>query len=186
MNVTQASRQYFILSILVTDRPGIVGEVSKYLFDRSCSIEDSRMAVLGGEFAMALLAFGKPADAEQVRLDLPLLQQSCGLSALYKPTRSPAERKSDNVLPYRIKVTALDHPGIVFHISRILHEKGINIQRAETETFNAPFGGSPLFHLDMLVEVPAKVPLSQLRATLNQLADQENMDLEIQAATTLM
>ncbi len=182
MNPSGEAKQYFILSLLASDRPGIVDEVSSFLFERECNIEDSRMAVLGGEFAAVLLASGAASSAEKVEADLGQLEAAGRLQVQFKRTGAPGERALKEALAYRIRATALDHPGIVFKLSRRLHEKGINIRSAETETLSAPFGGSPLFHLEMVVEVPPTLPVSQLRAFLTELADEENMDLELHSA----
>ena len=42
-----------VLSALGEDRPGIIDELSRCVLDSGCSILDSRMAVLGGDFALA-------------------------------------------------------------------------------------------------------------------------------------
>jgi len=181
MKTPSSGKTFFILSILATDRVGIVDEVAKFLFDRDCSIEDSRMAVLGGEFAMALLANGTIESASRVEADLKQLESAGNLMVQYRVTRAPEDRAPQNTLPYRIRVTSLDHPGIVFKISRLLRERGINIENANTETLSAPFGGSPIFHLEMEVHIPAILSLAQLRKVMTELSEQENMDIEIQS-----
>ncbi len=41
-----------VISTIGRDRPGIVNELSETVFGLGVSIEDSRMTVLGGEFAV--------------------------------------------------------------------------------------------------------------------------------------
>jgi glycine cleavage system transcriptional repressor len=43
------------LSALGRDRPGIVAEVTGVLVEHGVNVEDSRMAILRGEFAMVLV-----------------------------------------------------------------------------------------------------------------------------------
>ena len=81
------------------------------------------MAVLGGEFAMVLLAEGLPECVEQVEGNLKELEESSDLLTVFRYTRSPEERKIQNTLPYRVQVTSLDHPGIVFKISHLLRSE---------------------------------------------------------------
>ncbi|HDO34642.1 MAG TPA: glycine cleavage system protein R, partial [Chromatiales bacterium] len=47
-----------VVSALGQDRPGIVNELSLAILNCGCNIEDSRMTVLGGEFAVILLVSG--------------------------------------------------------------------------------------------------------------------------------
>ncbi|MCK4709738.1 MAG: glycine cleavage system protein R, partial [Gammaproteobacteria bacterium] len=44
-----------VLSALGTDQPGLVDKISRHILDLKLNIEDSRMSVLGGEFAIMLL-----------------------------------------------------------------------------------------------------------------------------------
>ena len=50
---------YLVISALGKDRPGIVNQLSNILLDAGCNIVESRMAVLGGEFALMLLINGR-------------------------------------------------------------------------------------------------------------------------------
>ena len=45
----------FALSVVGRDRPGIVAEVSRVLFELGCNIEDSTCTILSGQFAMILV-----------------------------------------------------------------------------------------------------------------------------------
>jgi len=47
-----------VISALGNDKPGIVNELSKTILDQGGNISESRMTVLGGEFAMMLLVTG--------------------------------------------------------------------------------------------------------------------------------
>ena len=48
-------RRYVVLTAVGPDRPGLVNQLSSLIREAGASIEDSRMAILGGEFAMILL-----------------------------------------------------------------------------------------------------------------------------------
>ena len=41
-----------VFSVLGDDRPGIVDELSTAILEHQCNIEDSRMSVMGGVFAV--------------------------------------------------------------------------------------------------------------------------------------
>jgi glycine cleavage system transcriptional repressor len=51
-------KNYLVISAVGQDRPGLVDELSQTIYGCGCSIVDSRMAVLGGEFAMILMLGG--------------------------------------------------------------------------------------------------------------------------------
>src|SRR4030065_986071 len=48
---------YFSVSVMGKDRPGIVAEVTRILYERGVNIEDSTRTILCGQFAMILVVF---------------------------------------------------------------------------------------------------------------------------------
>jgi glycine cleavage system transcriptional repressor len=161
------------------DRPGIVDEFSKFVMERECNIEDSRMAVLGGEFALIVLIMGNAGNVARIQNDMKQLADRCDLTITARPTHPVGARPQESFLPYRLRGTGVDHPGIVHKFSHILHEADANIESLDTHTYSAPVSGTPIFHFDMVVQVPAKVPIATLRQRLLKLADAENIDLEV-------
>ena len=47
-----------VLTALGTDQPGLITKLSHIIKDSDCNIEDSRMSVLGGEFAILMQISG--------------------------------------------------------------------------------------------------------------------------------
>ena len=54
-----AKRNHLVISALGKDRPGIINDLSKEIYNLGLNITDSRMTVLGGEFAILLLVDGQ-------------------------------------------------------------------------------------------------------------------------------
>ena len=48
-------KKFMILFSVAKDRPGIVHDVSTFLFEHGANIEDSRMAAMGGRFSIMTL-----------------------------------------------------------------------------------------------------------------------------------
>ncbi len=170
---------YLVVTAVGKDRPGIVDDFSKFILERQCNIEDSRMAVLGGEFALIVLVAGTSPNITRIQDDLKAFSAASELSLAAKLTHPHGERLPKGFVPYRLRGTGVDHPGIVQKFSHALHEAGANIESLDTRTYSAPVSGTPIFHFDMVVEVPSKLAVSALRQKLLKLADSENLDLEI-------
>ena len=49
-----------VLTAVGPDRIGLVEEISEFVVKHQCNIEDSKMAVFCGEFALILLVSGTP------------------------------------------------------------------------------------------------------------------------------
>ncbi len=172
-------KKYLVLSALGTDRSGIVAEVTEFLDRRGANVEDSRMAVLGGEFALMMLVSGMPAELTAVTADVGGLQESSGLSLFLKPTAAPYQHRAAGSVPYVVNAYAMDHEGIVHAIASALSRRGVNIVSLETSTYPAPVSGTPLFRMELRLDVPNEVPVGQLRAELERVANAENVDVEL-------
>ncbi len=166
-----------VISALGADRPGIVDELSNIIFEHSLNIEDSRMTVLGGEFAILLLVSGDQSSIDAVQTQVHEIEQALQMRLLIKATTdsSPIE----NAIPYAVEVAALDHPGIVNNISSFFSERDINIVDLQTESYSAPHTGTPMFALHMTIGISADTNIAQLRDAFMQVCDELNLDAEL-------
>ncbi|HEX3595345.1 MAG TPA: ACT domain-containing protein, partial [Polyangiaceae bacterium] len=81
-------RRYAVLTAVGADRPGLVQEISQSILEASGNLEDSRMAVLGGEFALIVLLSADPVAIERLRGVLPKLESQLGLRVSMHDTRA--------------------------------------------------------------------------------------------------
>jgi glycine cleavage system transcriptional repressor len=147
------------------DRPGIVAAVTRALYELGANIEDSRMAILGGHFAMMLIV-ALPKDVgrdhlEQI-LDQPARDLDLGVSVRPVAERSAAHA---DAVPYVVSVYGADQPGIVWRISEALAARSINISDLATHVLE----GDPAVYVMVLeVELPpgtdAETAQSELKA----------------------
>jgi glycine cleavage system transcriptional repressor len=180
--MTGAMKSYLVLSAIGPDRPGIVDEVSKFLFECGGNLEDSRMAVLGGEFALVVLVSGAPEKIAAVREQFPAFATERGMVATAKETAGPEGRKDKGFVAYQVRAVGLDHEGIVYHIAHALRELGANIESMDTQATSAPVSGAPMFTLSMRMTIPPQVPLADVRSKLQAAGDKVNVDLIVEAA----
>ena len=170
-----------VLTALGPDRPGIVDTISKYIFKHNGNIEDSRMAVLGSEFAMIMLITGGRDTIAAIRENTAEIEDQAGISIVVKETRIRSKPK--DIVPYKITVTCLDHPGIVQQISSLIASKSINIEAMDTESYEAPISGSQLFKFEAILSIPASKPISGLKNELERLAEANNFDMRMETLT---
>src|SRR4051794_20210103 len=125
-----AERNHLILTAMGPDEVGLVQKLSKFIAGCGCNIEDSKMAVFCGEFAIILLISGDSGTLLNVTRDHPRMESETGLSIKIK---SPAARRAaEFFLPYKVVASCMDHPGVVHQISAVLSGLGINIESMET------------------------------------------------------
>jgi glycine cleavage system transcriptional repressor len=173
---------HLVLSVLGTDRPGLVDEISQFILDRGGNIEESRMSVLGGEFGAMLLIGGPEPAIAAIESDIQTLTATAPLRLMAKRTAAPASHTHAGALAYRLTATTLDHPGIVKQVSGLLAEHGVNIVRAECSARPGPWSGAPVFHLEMTLAVPTQGDVGSLREALKHLGADEGIDIELHAA----
>lgn len=174
-----SAEQFAVISGLGPDRPGIVAAATRYLTDRGANVEDSRAAVLGGEFGLMVLASGGAGAIERVLGELAVLEEGTGIAFLGRQTVSPEDHRRARALPYRVEANALDHEGIVVAITDALYRAGINIVSLETSVRNAPVTGTELFSLVAHVDVPDGVSVAAVRSSLAEVARAQNLDAEM-------
>jgi len=172
---------FVVLSCLGPDRAGLVAEVTDFLQSRGGNVEDSRMAILGAEFGILLLASGSPDAVAAIEKDLPALQQTTGLSVLARRTKSPEEHRRAPTIPCIVTAEALDHEGIVRAVAQALTLAGVNIVSLESIAYAAPVTGSQLFRMEARVDVPQSLGVSKLRKAMDGVADEHNLDLEVRS-----
>ena len=170
-----------ILTAIGADRPGLVDEVSQFIFELGGNIADSRMVNLRGQFAMMVLIGGDDATVAKVRSELPRLGKQTGLQADLRPAAATSATAA-SALPYRLTATAMDQPGLVHRISHVLRTNNVNIESLETTLAAAPVTGAPLFEMELVVSVPKTTPIGKLREQLASLCDELNVDWNLASA----
>ena len=167
-------KTYLVISALGEDHPGIVNQLSKAVLEHGCNIEDSRMSVLGGDFAAILLVEGKWNALAKVENALPELERQLAMTIISKRT---GERSTGgNLLPYAVDVISMDHPGIVNNLAGFFSDRSINIEDMGTTTYAAAHTGTPMFTVHRTVGIPADMHIALLRDEFMEYCDGLNLD----------
>ena len=169
-----------IITAVGPDRPGLVGELTGLLFSAKANLADSRMVDLRGQFALVALVEGTDEVLKAVRGSLPDAAARLGLTVTFASDGGPARQQAG--IPFRLKTYSMDQPGIVHRVSDLLRRHQINIEELETRLESAPFMGSPIFTLELLMQVPQNARVNQLRKDIEALCDQLNCDFDLEPA----
>lgn len=169
---------FLVISALGDDRPGLVNDLSRCVLESGCNIADSRMTVLGGDFAVILLASGNWNAVAKLEDQLPALAERLGLTV--NSHRTEVRETHGNLLPYAVDVVALDNPGIVHNLANFFSSREINIQDLTTSCYSAAHTGTQMFSVHMRVDIPALVHIATLRDEFMDFCDQLNLDAIIE------
>lgn len=173
-------KNYFILSAIGKDRPGLVADVSEVIYESGGNIEDSRMAQLRNYFSLLILfSTERQGVIENLSSGIKRLKEEKDIDVFYSPISledaRPKEKEQMNY--FKITTSGVDHAGIVFKICRLLASKNINIKNMETRSHPSAESGTLLFEMDMDIEVPSSISEMTLREDLHQLANELVIDL---------
>ncbi len=177
---TEPNNDYLVITASGEDRMGLVDKFSGEITETGCNIEESRMAVLGGQFALIMLLSGPWNALSKLEGQLPTLGKRLGLTIVHQRTRE--RERPQPMVPYHIEVVALDHPGIVRNLAGFFSRHGINIEELQTDTYPAPHTGTPMFSVSMTVGIPSATHIPTLRGEFFDYCDDLNLDATFEPA----
>lgn len=121
---------WYMLTVVGKDKPGIVASISDALFTAGCNFGEASMSRLGGNFTIMLMV---QFEGELQQLDgivTPVAQQ-LGLHCHVDDIEAQLHaHREPNV---RISVYGPDQTGIVAHITNVLAKAGLNIYDLESD-----------------------------------------------------
>jgi glycine cleavage system regulatory protein len=164
-----------ILTVAGADRPGLVAAVADVVDAHGGNWENSSLAELAGTFAGVIevsIADDRAADLETS------LSALDGLLTVAVHTGSDAASEETG-RRLELQVLGNDRPGIVREISTVLNAHALSIEELATETRDAAMAGGRLFEASVTARVPASVDLDALRADLEHLATEIQVDITL-------
>lgn len=171
---TDKQNDYLAITASGEDRVGLVEQLSMHITESGCNIEESRMSVLGGQFALIMLISGPWNALAKLESQLPALKDQLGLTIVHSRTRK--RERTQPVITYDIDVVAMDHPGIVHRLASFFSRNGINIEELQTDSYPAPHTGTQMFSVSMSVGIPASTHIPTLRSNFLDYCDDLNLD----------
>ena len=178
-----SERDFLLLSATEPDRLGLVAELTRFIAEKGCNVEDSRIVVLGGYAGLMALVSGDPDALKDLVDGLDELRARHGIRLA--PRRVASRRSAQAAAPEMVvHAHAIDHPGIIHALSDIVRQFGGNILELESASESAPQSGEPLFRLRMTVRLPPTVNSADLWRELETAATAQGVELEVHAAPT--
>jgi len=115
---------WYMLTLVGEDHPGIVAKVTTALFERGLSLGEASMIRLGGNFTIMMMV-NSPVDAESIDQALEPLIESMDLCMHLDPIEGHLHQ---HVVPnITVRVNGADQAGIVASVTTALLEAGFNI-----------------------------------------------------------
>jgi glycine cleavage system regulatory protein len=166
-----------VLTIVGSDRPGLVEAVAEAVARTGGNWLESRMAHLAGKFA-GILRVQAPTDA--VPRLVTAIEQLAHADLKVTVERGTLAPTSPGVRPsVELDLVGLDRPGIVRDISGVLARNGANIEELVTDSSSAPMSGERLFRAHMRLSMAQPADVARLRAELERFATDLMVELRL-------
>ncbi|HTW97416.1 MAG TPA: ACT domain-containing protein [Acidimicrobiales bacterium] len=169
----------FFLHAVGRDRPGIVANVARALADIGCNLEDSRMTILQGHFAVMLIVDAPDtADGTVIEHQLEPIAEELDLLIAVRTFSEPTGAAAEAAGPaLTVSVHGGDHPGIVARIGEEVAACGGNVIDL---TSHVDAGATPSYNMVFSVRLPRGADAVELRRRLGRAA----ADLELRCVVT--
>ncbi len=163
-----------VLTAIGPDRPGLVDTLSEQIAASGCEIDESRMSVLGCEFAVLMLITGNWSGLAKLESLARRLEEQLGLRI--QIDRTQQRLRDGPFIPYAVEVVTVNRPGVVNEVAHFFALRKINIEDVFSGTYPAPHTGTRMFSLHLTVAVPGDLSLANLRGEFMDFCDALNLD----------
>ena len=170
--------EWYMLTLVGEDRPGIVAAVTKALFDGRMNLGEASMLRMGSNFSMLMMVSGANGAGEveavvrsiaaQMRLHVHVDQITGGLHRHLVPN-------------LHVTVSGADRAGIVAQVTGALADAGFNILDLESDVAGSE--DEPVYI--MQIDGVADVPLEEIEAAVSGLRA-EGVDVRVSPIETLV
>lgn len=168
-----------VLTVIGDDRPGLVDTLASAVEVHHGNWDRSHLARLGGKFA-GIVVVDVPDGDSAALIDALHALDADGLLEI---TVEHAGGEPGGTATFlSLQLIGHDRPGIVHEIAHALASSGVSIEEMQTETMSAPMAGEQLFEATAVLRAPAELPLDDLRHSLEALANELMVDIELHEA----
>lgn len=170
----------YIMTAFGKDRPGIVADVTRLLYDNNCNLEDTTMSMLADEFTLSLLFSSQQTNIDELlNKECRRLEMDKGISAFIRPLKPPKEHEQKSYKTCTLHIEGLDQAGIVYKTSQFLADQNLNIVQLESAASSSPQSGATIYSMTIHIQVPEEIPFDQLEEALSSVADELSVDISM-------
>ncbi|MFJ7565600.1 ACT domain-containing protein [Herminiimonas sp. NPDC097707] len=171
-----ATTTSLVVSIVGTDRHGIVRSLAERAQRYGANWAASRMSRLAGEFA-GMVHFEVPHENADALANALRGLESSGLQVVV--AKSNGAEVSDAIKSVELELIGDDRVGIVSSLTKILAERNVSVESIHTEIVRSGVSGKQTFKIGAHLLVPAKLSVDDLRQELGTLAHEMTVDIAL-------
>jgi glycine cleavage system regulatory protein len=164
---------YLIMTVLGSDRPGLVSSLADTVARHGGNWLESRMARLAGQFAGIVRIECPSANADALLREL----QIPGISGLTIQAARENALETPHRRTLKVEVVGNDRPGIVRELTAAIAGAGGNVEELTTGLESAPMSGHPMFRAKGVISIPENAEPCVLTAAIENLGGDLTVDV---------
>ena len=173
---TAPTNTSLVVSIVGTDRPGIVNSLADRAQRFGANWAASRMTRLAGEFA-GMVHFEVPRENAQALTNSLQGLASSGLQVVIAGSEGAALPASQRLV--ELELVGQDQVGIVSKLTKLLAERAISIESIHTDIVRSSTDGQKTFKVKAQLRVPASMSVEALQRDVGALASDMMLDIAL-------
>lgn len=170
----------FIMTAFGKDRPGIVADIAEVIFEHQCNLEDSNMGRLADEFTLILLLSGQGENlGDKLARDCKRLEREKDIFVFIRPLEYHHPRSENGKIYTCVEVEGIDQTGIVYKVSKLLADNGVNIVTLKSKKKYSPNSGTAMYAMEIRATLPDTVTNDQLAEKMDVLGSELHVDITV-------
>lgn len=169
-----ANDNHLLISVFANPEHSPLFALCKRVTECGCNVAESRVAALGSELSIQVLAQGAWDAIAKLENALAKLDRDGELRLTH--FRTSAKPQQITFLPYVVEVIAADKPGILFQLAEFFANHNISIEQLHSTRYRAMQTGADMFSAQITIGIPNSMHLAALRDDFLEFCDGLNLD----------
>lgn len=165
---------HLLVSAIAPNSVPLLTVLGKRVLDAGCNLLEARVALLGQEVSVQLLASGAWDAIAKCENALTKIQRDDQMTLTMRRTSS--RELTGSSLPYTVEVIAADRPGILYQLAEFFSRRGITVEALSSSRYRAAQTGAEMFSAQISIGIPASAHISSLREDFLEFCDTLNLD----------
>lgn len=161
------NQHQLIVTILGSDRRGILSEIASSVAEIQCNILDSRQAIYGTEFSLTMILEGSHQAITKAECVLPPLCQRLDLLSMMKRTSQHAKQNLDHL--FDVEFSGKDTAGLIKAVTGFFAQRNASISAFRQKTYVDSKSNENMMKCKFVVNMPSSDDFEQLEQDLTAL-----------------
>jgi len=169
-----SNENYLLVSAFGSPGRSPLVALSRRISECGCNVVEARVATLGNELSVQVLAQGAWDAIAKLENALARLDRDGELRLTH--FRTSARQPQSTLLPYVVEVIAADKPGVLFQLADFFERQAITIEQLQSTRYRAMQTGADMLSAQLTIGIPNTTHIAALRDDFLEFCDGLNLD----------